>query len=117
MSTAYHPQTYGQTELVNQCLETFLRCFAHACPAKWVHWVSLMEFWYNSSFHSSLGRSPFEVLYGFPPRHIGIVPLDATPVSDLNSWLYERAVMQSLIKQHLSRAQIRMKCQADKHRS
>jgi hypothetical protein len=76
-----------------------------------------MEFWYNYSFHSSLGRSPFEVLYGFPPRHIGIVPLDATPVSDLNSWLYERAVMQSLIKQHLSRAQIRMKCQADKHRS
>jgi transposase InsO family protein len=98
MSTAYHPQTDGQTERVNQCLETFLRCFAHACPSKWVHWVPLAEFWYNSSYHSSLGHSPFEVLYGFPPRHFGLVPPEATPVADLRSWLEERSVMQSLIQ-------------------
>lgn len=35
MSSSYHPQSDGQTERVNQCLETFLRCFVHACPSQW----------------------------------------------------------------------------------
>jgi transposase InsO family protein len=35
MSSAYHPQSDGQTERVNQCMETFLRCFANAAPSKW----------------------------------------------------------------------------------
>ena len=64
-----------------------------------------------------LGSFPFEVLYGFPPRHFSVSPPEATPVADLNSWLDELAVMHSLIQQHLSRAQLRMKRQADKHRS
>jgi hypothetical protein len=35
MSSSYHPQTDGQSKRVNQCLETFLRCFVHSCPKKW----------------------------------------------------------------------------------
>lgn len=62
LSTAYHPQTDGQNERLNQCLDTYLRCFVHACPSKWIHWLSLAEYWYNTSFHSALDRSPFEVL-------------------------------------------------------
>jgi hypothetical protein len=117
MSSAYHPQTDNQTERVNQCMETFLCCFAHACPSKWHNWLSLAEFWYNSSWHSSLGRSPFEVLYGYSPRHFGIDPSSACSSTDLSTWLQERQVMKGLIKQHLSRAQDRMKQQADKGRS
>jgi len=46
MSTAYHPQSDGQTERVNQCVETFLRCFVHACQQKWRQWLDQAEFWY-----------------------------------------------------------------------
>jgi hypothetical protein len=116
LSTAYHPQTDGQTERVNQCLETYLRCFVHACPMKWSQWLSLAEFWYNSSFHSSLGRSPFEVLYGYAPRHFGLsADSVGSDIPALSQWLSEREVMQALVKQHLLRAQIRMKRQSDKH--
>lgn len=44
MSSSYHPQTDGTTERVNQCLEAYLRCFAHACPTKWAQWLSLAEY-------------------------------------------------------------------------
>ena len=117
MSTPYHPATDGQTERTNQCLETFLRCFVHSCPKKWSSWLPLAEFWFNTSWHSALGKSPFFVLYGHEPRHWGIEAASATPVSDLNTWLSEREEMQALIRQHLLRAQTRMKHQADKNRS
>lgn len=77
MSTTYHPQTDGQTECVNQCLETFLHCFVHACPQQWFQWLHLAEFWYNTSCHSSLGCSQFEVLYGHSPRMLGIEAADS----------------------------------------
>lgn len=115
MSTAYHPQSDGQTERVNQCLETYLRCFAHACPSSWSQWLSLVEYWYNMSFHSALGRSPFEVLYGCQPRHLGLDITMAAPVPELHQWLEDRELMQSLVRQHLLRAQACMKHQADKH--
>lgn len=116
MSIAYHPQSDGQTERVNQCMETYLRCFGHACPKSWSQWLSLAEYWYNTSCHSALGWSPFEVLYGCQPRHLGLGISMAVPVPELQEWLEDRELMQSLVRQHLLRAQARMKRQANKHR-
>lgn len=99
MSSAYHPQTDGQTERVNQCLETFLRCFVHACPCKWFRWLALAEFWYNTAPHSALGTSPFEVLYGHPPRHFGVRDIAECAVTDLSEWLKERQLITSLLRQ------------------
>ena len=56
MSSSYHPQMDGQTERLNQCLETFLRWLVHSCPTKWLDWLPLAEYWYNTTFHSALGR-------------------------------------------------------------
>jgi hypothetical protein len=117
MSSAYHPQSDGQTERVNQCLETFLRCFVHACPHQWSKWLSVAQFWYNSSPHSATGRSPFEVLYGCRPRQFGISDSAVIASTDLSIWLQDRQVMSDLVKQHLERAKLRMKRQADKGRS
>ena len=75
------------------------------------------EFWYNTNWHSALGRSPFEVLYGYAPRHFGIATSPDTTVTDLATWLSDRALMTDVIRQHLNRAKQRMKKQADEHRS
>jgi hypothetical protein len=101
MSSSYHPQMDGQTEHVNQCMETFLRRFVHACPNLWSHWLFVAEFWYNTSTHLALGHTPFEVLYEFPPRHLGIDMATASPIPDLHKWLEERELMQDLVRLHL----------------
>jgi transposase InsO family protein len=57
MSTTYHPQTDDQIERLNQCLETFLRSFISAFPKKWLSWLPLAEYWYNSSYHLAIQHS------------------------------------------------------------
>lgn len=72
MSLSYQPQSDGQTEWLNQSMETFLRCFVNAYPSKQVDWFYLEEFLYNSSSHSTIGHAPFVALYGYEPQHFGI---------------------------------------------
>lgn len=117
ISSARHPQTDGTTERVNQCMELYLRCFVHNCPSKWVDWLALAEFWYNTSYHSALRSSPFEVLYGHKPRFFGITNIAEEAVTDLAAWTKERATVMALVKQHLHRAQQVMKSKADRKRS
>jgi hypothetical protein len=75
-SSAYHPQTDGQSERVNQCLENYLKCMVFQCPRKWNSQLSTAEWWYNTSFHTSLKMTPFQALYGFSPPMIteGLIP-------------------------------------------
>jgi hypothetical protein len=115
-STAYHPQSDGQTERLNQCLETYLRCYVHACPGKWSQWLSSAEFWYNTCPHSTIGCTPFEALYGYPPRLLAVDPSAATH-PEVQSWSGDRQWMDQLLQHHLNRAKTRMKKQADQHRS
>lgn len=64
LSSAYHPQTDGQTERTIQSLEDLLRACVLDQGGSWESHLPLIEFTYNNSFHSSIGMAPFEALYG-----------------------------------------------------
>ena len=63
-STAFHPQTDGQTERVNQVLEDMLRACALDFKGSWCKYLSLAEFAYNNSYQATIGMAPYEALYG-----------------------------------------------------
>ena len=68
LSTAYHPQTDGQTEQTNQEVETYLRIFCANNPHQWSKFLTAAEFQHNSVSHSSTKVSPFSLLLGYDPR-------------------------------------------------
>ena len=63
-STAFHPQTDGQSERTIQILEDMLRTYVMELHGSWDKYLPLMEFAYNNNYHSSLGMAPYEALYG-----------------------------------------------------
>ena len=64
LSTAFHPQTDGQSERTIQTLEDMLRAYVLDLGGNWEEHLPLIEFAYNNNFHSSIGMAPFEALYG-----------------------------------------------------
>jgi hypothetical protein len=63
-SSAYHPQTDGQTEMTNQILEDMLRACSLKHGGSWDKSLMYAEFSYNNSYQASLKMAPFKVLYG-----------------------------------------------------
>jgi transposase InsO family protein len=68
-STAYHPQTDGQTEVVNQWMEQDLRLYINLEQNDWADLLPHAEFCYNTTTHSTTGVSPFEAYIGTNPRN------------------------------------------------
>jgi hypothetical protein len=116
-STAYHPQTDGQTERVNQCLEQYLRCAVQDNPRHWRRWLAMAEFWYNSSFHTAIGCSPFKALYQTEPNFGAFPNIAVATDSAASAITLEYQAEMELLRAQLLRAQQRMKSYADKHRT
>lgn len=116
-SSAYHPQSDGQTEVLNRCLETYLRCFCSEYASNWSTCLAMAEYWYNTSYHSDIHMTPYEALYGRPsPLHLPYLPGESASAEVDNSLLHRELILQFL-KHHLTRAQLRMEQQVDLHRS
>ena len=75
-STTCHPQTDGQTEVVNRALSTLLRAIIKKNIKTWEDCLPHVEFAYNRTIHSATKFSPFEIVYGFNP----LTPLDLSPL-------------------------------------
>ena len=67
LSSAYHPQTDGQTERVNGILEQYLRMYCNYAQDDWAAYLPYAEFSYNNAVQDSIKKSPFEANYGFHP--------------------------------------------------
>ncbi|KAG7556876.1 Integrase catalytic core [Arabidopsis suecica] len=118
-STTCHPQTDGQTEVVNRTLSTLLRATVGKNLRNWLSCLPYIEFAYNHAKHSGTKLSPFEVVYGFNP----LTPLDITPLpqpvyssaegvtkADFVKKLHQR------VKENLEKKSEKNKEHADKHR-
>lgn len=115
-STAYHPETDGQTEVVNRVLETYLRCFTSEQPKQWVRWVAWAEFWYNTSYQTAAKMTPFEVVYGrAPPTLQRFLPGECRVAAVVETLCSRDEVLRRL-RENLLRAQQEMTKQANKHR-
>ncbi|KAL4383496.1 hypothetical protein GQ457_15G026350 [Hibiscus cannabinus] len=116
MSSAYHPQTDGQSEVVNRCLEQYLRSFVHQQPRKWSSFLSWAEFWYNTTYHSSIGMTPFQALYGRFPPTIPHYELGMSPVHEVDQQLATRDELLRHLKANLCAANNRMQQLANSKR-
>ena len=109
MSSNYHPQTDGQTEIANRTLEQYLRCFARLLPKKWVEWIPWAEFSYNTSTKFN----PFEIVYGVPPpSFLSYIPGTAH-VQAVDEYLQDWDVILKELRHNLQMAQDRMKSLID----
>lgn len=116
MSTAYHPQTDGQSERTIQTIEDMLRVCALDFKGNWDDHLPLVEFSYNNSYHASIGMPPYEALYGRKCRS----PLywDEVGERKLSSpeLIQQTKEKVELIRKRLVAAQDRQKKYADQNR-
>lgn len=118
-SSAYHPQTDGQTEVVNRSLENLLRSLVGDNPKRWEFVIPQAEFAYNSSFNRSTRKTPFEVIYGRKPHQVlDLLPLkDQTRISmDAEEFAAHIKSTHAQVREHLKEVSKRYKLSVDAHR-
>ena len=114
LSSAYHPETDGQTERVNQILEQYLRCSVNFLQNNWRDLLLLAEICYNNLKHASTGISPFYANFGFHPKFQIISKQTDCPAS--TKYSEELLSAHKIMQQNLNEAQYNYKHYADRHR-
>lgn len=118
MSTAYHPQTDGQTERANRTLEETLRAYVNTKHDDWDTHLPLIEFAYNNKINASTGFTPFFLNYGVHPRVPADLPraIQDCPTPTATAFLTQIRDNLKIAQENLKQAQDRQKHAADQHR-
>jgi hypothetical protein len=116
MNTSYHPQKDGQTEVVNKCLEGYIRNFVNDRKTQWINWLQLTKWWYSSTYHTSEKMSLFEARYGYPPPFIKEYVINSKVIV-VKYYLASSDEVLRTLKVHLKQARNQMKQQVDKIRN
>jgi hypothetical protein len=114
MSTAFHPQTDGQTERVNRIIEEYLRHYVSAEQDNWDELLPLAEFALNDSYQESIGTTPFFLTYGQHPKRPAVRTLTSAPGS--NNWVSNIDSAITSAKSMIHAAQQRQKANVNKRR-
>ncbi|KAF8749466.1 hypothetical protein RHS01_09962 [Rhizoctonia solani] len=109
-STAYHPQSDGQTEIMNQWLEAYLRPFINRRQSDWVDWLPLAGFAHNNARSKATGKLPFEIVYGRSPVISPLLEPTGLPIADDRAKQLAETIQE--VQASIKRAQERYK-QAD----
>jgi len=116
LSTAFHPQTNGQTERINQELEQYLRMFIDHRQEQWPEWLGTAEFAYNNKAHSSTRTSPFKANYEQDPR-MGFEEKKKGKYVGVEKFMEKMKEIQEEAKVVLRKVQEDMRKYADRKRS
>ncbi|WVZ89776.1 hypothetical protein U9M48_036140 [Paspalum notatum var. saurae] len=118
MSTAFHPQSDGQSESANRVIIMYLRCLTGDRPRDWLRWLPWAEYVFSTAFQSSLRETPFRVVYGRDPPSIRSYEPGETRVAAVAKTMEERAEFLEDIRLRLEQAQAVQKRHYDRaHRS
>jgi len=115
-STSYHPQTDGQTEIVNKWLEGYLRNYVSGQQRAWLKWLHLGEYCYNTTHHMSIGMTPFYALYGYHSLSFVDMMFGVSRAPRAKLWIQESQDILRALKDNIATAQNQQKLYADKGR-
>jgi hypothetical protein len=117
-SIAWHPQTDGQTERVNQEVEQYLRLFANYHQDDWSDWIDIAEFTLNDRIHSAIKHSPFFLMHGFHPHNPSLArTLEVSTSPDALQYVIALKDIRNQAKLNLEKASHTMKKYYDTHKS
>ena len=115
-STAFHPQTDGQTERLNSVLEQYLRIYCDYQQTDWASLLPLAEFSYNNSKHSATTLSPFFANYGFHPSMSLLPTSPDSPTPAADSYVLQLQQAQVVLQRELLKARKAMEVSANRRR-